>query len=898
MGVLARLFQKKKLEAELDLELRDHVERQTADYVREGMSESEARRRALIEIGGVEQVKEECRDARGTRLWDDLGQDLRYGLRVLRKAPGFTLVAVLSLALGIGANTAIFTLVDSLILRALPVRDPAALVRLDNGAWTNPIWEQVRDRQQDVFQSAGAFSLTRFDLAQGGEADLAEGLWVSGGFFDVLGVPAMLGRTLTTDDDRRDGGPDGPVAVISYAFWQRRFGGAGDAIGKRLTLNGVPFTVVGVTPPSFSGPNVGRSFDVAAPLGMFDRLQPNGRGWLDNRSAWWIEIVGRLRPGQTPENATRTLRALQPQIREATLPDGWPAEELAKYLREDPLTLVPAATGFSDARGEYERPLLTVMGVVVLVLLIACANLASLLLARADARRQELAARLALGASRLRLARQLLTESLLLAVPGALLGLAFAQWGTRALVRQVTNQGGPAAGAALFLDLSLHWRVLVFTIVVTLATALLFGIAPALRAGRLSPYDAVKQGLGVAGERPRSLGGPLVVAQVALSLVLVFAAGLFLRTFAGLANRDLGFDREGILLVQMNLQRSTATPSQRLDLFLRAQEAAAAVPGASHVGTSAIGPLSGMGWNRRFAVQGLTPPPGRESVVWTNAVTPGFFATYGTQVLAGRDFDAHDRAGAPPVAIVNEAFARRFLGGASPLGRVLVRDGGPGPQPPPVAVVGLVENSTYRSPRDAMNPIVYFPVSQLADEEMWEFATLAVRSAGGPPAALTSSVATAVGRVDPRLSLTFRLFSDQVGARLMRERLVAWLSAFFGALALLLAGIGLYGVMSFAVTQRRAEIGVRMALGAAASGVVRLVLGKAFRLVALGLVLGIGASLWAARFVSPLLFGLEPRDVPTLLVAAATLAGICLLAAGLPARRASRIDPAQVLREG
>ena len=896
MGVLGRLFQKRKLEAQLDLELRDHVERQTADYVREGMSESDARRRALLELGGVEQVKEECRDARGTRLIDDLVQDLRYGLRVLRKAPAFTGVAVLSLALGIGANTAIFTLVDSLILRSLPVRDPAALVRLDGGAWTNPIWEQIRDRQQDLVQSAGAFSLTRFDLAQGGEAEFAEGLWASGGFFDVLGVPAMLGRTLTPADDRRGGGPDGAVAVISYAFWQRRFGGAGDAIGKSLTLNGVPFTIVGVAPPSFSGPNVGRSFDVAAPLAMCDRVQPSGRSWLDDRSAWWIEIVGRLRPGQTPDDATRTLRALQPQIREATLPDGWPATELAKYLREDPLTLVPAATGFSDARGEYERPLWTVMGVVVLVLLIACANLASLLLARADARRQELAARLALGASRRRLARQLLTESLLLALPGALLGLAFAQWGTRVLVRQVTNQSGPASGAALFLDLSLHWRVLVFTLAVTLVTALLFGIAPALRASRLSPYDAVKQRSGVAGAR--SLGAPLIVAQVALSLVLVFAAGLFLRTFAGLANRDLGLDRDGILLVQMNPQRSSATPAQRADLFLRAQEAAAAVPGASHVGTSVTSPMSGMSWNGRFEVQGLTPPPGREALAWRNAITPGWFGTYGTRVLAGRDFDAHDRAGAPPIAIVNEAFARRFLGGQSPLGRVLLRNGPPDHRPPPVEIVGLVEDSAYRSPRDPMEPIVYFPLSQLADDEVWEFATLAVRSAGGPPALLTSSVATAIGRVDPRLSLTFRLFSDQVGARLMRERLVAWLSAFFGALALLLAGIGLYGVMSFGVTQRRAEIGVRMALGAAASGVVRLVLGKAFRLVALGLVLGTAASLWAARFVGSLLFGLPPRDVPTLLLAAGTLAGICLLAAGLPARRASRIDPAQVLREG
>jgi predicted permease len=380
--------------------------------------------------------------------------------------------------------------------------------------------------------------------------------------------------------------------------------------------------------------------------------------------------------------------------------------------------------------------------------------------------------------------------------------------------------------------------------------------------------------------------------------VLVFAAGLFLRTFSGLANRDLGLDRDGILLVRLDAQRSSASPAERADLYLRAQEAAAAVPGASHVGTSVTSPMSGMSWNGRFEIQGALPPQGREREAWCNAITPGWFGTYGTRLVAGRDFDPHDRAGAPPIAIVNEAFARRFLGGQSPIGRVLLREHRPGHEPPPLEIVGLVENSAYQSPRDPMEPIVYFPMSQLEPDDVWDFATLAVRSAGGPPSQLTSSVAAAVARVDPRLSLTFRLFSDQVGARLMRERLVAWLSAFFGALALLLAGIGLYGVMSFAVTQRRAEIGVRMALGAAASGVVRLVLGKAFRLVALGLVLGTAASLWAARFVSSLLFGLPARDVPTLLVAAGTLAGICLLAAGLPARRASRIDPAQVLREG
>jgi predicted permease len=821
--------------------------------------------------------------------------DLRYAIRQLLKNPGFTAVAVLTLALGIGANTTIFTLVDSLILRSLPVRNPTRLVRLEGGSWTNPIWEQIRARQDTFLAGAAATSNTQFDLAHGGEADFAEGLWVSGGFFDVVGVPAILGRTLTPNDDLRDGGPDGPVAVVSYAFWQRRFAGAADVVGRSLSLNGVPFTIVGVTPPSFFGPMVGRSFDVAAPIGMVDRVQQTGgRSWLDGRSTWWLEILGRMKPDQTVEAATLALRAVQPQIREATLPADWRTQDLEKYLRETPLTLKPAATGFSDIRGEYERPLWTVMGVVVLVLLIACANLASLLLARANARRQELSARLALGASRRRLARQLLTESLLLAAPGAILGLAFAQWGSRVLVRQISSQQG-----LMSLDVSLNWRVLLFTLAVSLATAVLFGVAPALRAGRLSPYDAIKQqGRGLAGDGPGALGGPLVVMQVALSLVLVFGAGLFLRTFAGLAHRDLGLESDPILLVTMDAQRSGVAAAQRFALFARVQEAVAAVPGVSGAAASTMNPVSGMGWNEGFEIEGLPPLSERERISWVHALMPGWFATYGTRMLAGRDFDAHDRTGAPSVAIVNEAFAKRFLGGGSPVGRVLLREGSPQRRPPPLEIVGLVADTVYRSPRDAMEPIVYLSMGQLSADEAWPFATLGVRAAGGSPALLTRDVAAAVEGVDPNLSLTFKLFSDQVGASVMRERIVALLSGFFGALALLLAGIGLYGVTSYGVSRRRTEIGVRMALGAEASGVLGLILGRALRLVALGLVIGAAVSLWAARFVSSLLFGLEARDLPTLIAGAAVLTGISLLAAGIPARRAARIDPAQVLREG
>ena len=896
MGVWERLFRKARLEARLDAELRDHLERQTADYVRSGLDETEARRRAHLDLGGLEQVKEACRDARGTRLLDDLEQDLRYGARILRRSPAFTLVAVLSLALGIGANTAIFTLVDTLILRSLPVHDPHRLVRLQHGSWTNPIWEQIRDRQHQILESAAAFSDDRFDLAGGGEAELVDGFYASGSFFDVVGVPAILGRTFTIDDDRRGGGESGAVAVISYAFWQRRFGGAADAVGRSLPLNGIPFTVVGVTPPGFFGPTVGRSFDVAVPIAMVDRVRhaPEGSR-LDGRSTWWLEILGRLKSGQSVEEATRTLRLVQPRIREATLPERWRARDLEEYLREG-LTLMPAGNGFSSIRGQYARPLLTLMGVVVLVLLVACANLASLLLARANARRQELGARLALGASRPRLLRQLLTESLLLAVPGGLLGLLFAHWGTHVLVGQITSESGPARGAPMPLDLSLHWRVLSFTAGVTLATALLFGIAPALRARRLSPHDVIRQGRGVTGEASGVFGGPLVVAQVALSLVLVFAAGLFGRTFAELANRDLGLESDGVLLVNLDAQRSPAAPEQRTALFARMEEAARAVPGVASAAVSFVNPVSGMGWNHRFEVQGFPPLGDRESSSWVNAVTPGWFGTYATPLLAGRDFQAHDRAGTLPVAIVNEAFAKRFMAGENPVGRLVLREEPSGERPPRLEVVGLVKDAVYRSPRDAMEPTVYLPMAQL--DEMWPFATLGVRTEIASPALLAREVAAAIGAVDPSLSLSFRLLSDQVGAAVMRERIVAGLSAFFGTLALLLAGIGLYGVTSYAVSRRRSEIGVRMALGAESRAVVRLVLGRSLRLVALGLAIGAAVSLWASRFVAALLYGLEPADVPTLVAAAAALASIALLAAGLPARRAARIDPAEVLREG
>lgn len=818
-------------------------------------------------------------------------QDIRDALRALRATPVLTVVATLSLALGVGANTAIFSLVDSLLLRDLPVREPERLVYLDDGSWTNPIWEEIRDRHAQQFDGVMAWSQTRFDLAAGGEAEFVDGLWASGGFFEVLGVPAVLGRTFTAEDDRRGGGSDGPVAVISHACWQRRFGGAADVIGRQMNIGRVAYTIVGITPPEFFGPEVGRSFDVIVPLGTEPVMRGPANSGLDQRSMWWLQIMARLRPGQTVEQATTALRHVQPQIREATLPDNWRPSDLDEYLK-DPLTFIPAAAGQSSLRNRYQRPLLTIMVVVSLVLLVACANIANLMLARAHGRRHEISVRLALGASRWRLARQFFTESVMLSAAGALLGLVFAVWGSRLLVQQLST---PRFN--VFLDLALDWRVLGFTAAIAMATAVLFGTAPALRAAQVEPHESLKeQGRTPGGDGRRALGSPLVVVQVALSLVLIVAAGLFVRTFTTLVNRDLGFNREQLLVVSIDAGTAGAEASDRAALFLRVAEAVAAVPGVERSAASALTPVSGIRWSTRFEFPDLPGLSERDRIVNMNVVTPGWFATCQTPIVAGRDFGPGDRDGAPAVAIVNQAFVNRFLGGASPLGRTIQQSARPDHPEPPLEIVGVVGDAVYASVREPVGPIAYRPLAQVRDFP--PFASVSVRSAAGSPMLLTRSVAAAIGRVDRDLSLTFRPLAAQIDGTLAQERIVAMLSGFFGALALLLAAIGLYGVTSYAVSRRRTEIGIRMALGADAGGIVRLVLRRLALLVGAGVIAGAAISVWASRFVGTLLYGLEPRDPATFVSAAAVLMLVGALAGWLPARRAASIDPAQVLREG
>ena len=756
--------------------------------------------------------------------------------------------------------------------------------------WTYPVWEAIR-HWPELVESAAAWSSTRFNLATGGEKQFIDGYWPSGSLFETLGVQAAIGRTLTDADDRRGGGADGPVAVISYSFWQRRFGGAADAVGRSLPLSGVPFTIVGVTPPGFFGPDVGRTFDVMVPVG--DEPLIRGRDtWLDNTGTSFLTVVARLRPGQSADSATAALRAVQPQIWAATIGETLPKagpQGVERYLKS-PFTVTSGATGYSGLRDRYARPLLVIMAIVALLLLIACMNIANLLLARAASRRPELSLRLALGASRWRLVRQLLTESVMLSSAGSALGLVLAAWSSRLLVHQFST-----ATTTVFLDLSIDVRILAFTAGIGVATALLFGTIPAFRASRIAPMDALKQqGRTTTGQARGALAGWLVVAQLALSVVLVVAAGLLARTFTSLAGRPLGFQPDSMLVVTLDTQGTQVDPPQRLPLLERARDAVRALPSVAGAAVSYVTPVSNV-FAPPLDVAGVPANDARD--VFGNLISPGWFNTFGIALVAGRDFSDGDRQGAPRVAVVNETFARRFASGENPIGRTITLYPRSAMAIPSIEIVGVVADAVYASLRAPVPPTWYMPLAQFDPPGFTlPSADLSIRSKTGSPVMLTRSVAAALAAVNPQVALTFRPLADRVNASLTQERLIARLAGGFGGLALLLSGLGLYGVTAYAVSRRRAEIAIRMALGAAPAGVARFVLSRVSLLVGAGVALGGGLSLWAAAFVAPLLYGLEPRD-PATLGAAAALSAVGGSAGWMPAWRGSGIDPAEILRE-
>jgi putative ABC transport system permease protein len=819
-------------------------------------------------------------------------QDLRYGARQLRANPAFTTVAVLSLALGIGANSAIFQLIDAVRLRALPVSDPQTLAYIDfaqgshrsgsfstrSARFTYTMWDQLH-KSAEPFSDLIAWSATRFNLSPGGEARYAEALYVSGNFFRVLGAQPILGRTFTADEDQQ--GCGAPGAVVSSAFWEREFGGDPGALGRTLTLDGQRFPVIGIASPSFFGVEVGRRFDVALPLCADMRKR------RDSRTEWWLSVMGRLKPGWTVERADAYIKTVSRPFMEATMSPTY-RPEFAKQFLANKLAVTPGGTGVSGLRRQFENPLWLLLAATGLVLLIACANVANLLLARASVRERELAIRQAIGASRGRLVTQLLSESLLLAGLGTMLGVALAQLLSRALIAFLTTRGNP-----LFIGLGLDLRMIGFTAGVATVACLIFGLLPAMRATQAAPAAAMRAGgRGMTSGRERfALRRALVTAQVALSLVLLIGALLFAGSLRKLLAVDAGFQADGLVVVDADLRAAHFSSERRQTIGRDLRERIMAAPGVVSAGQVLLPPIGGGGWDENTIAEGSTAAP---KDCFFNKIGPGYLRTMGTALIAGRDFDSRDVPGAPKVAIVNEEFAKQIFGGGNPVGRNFHVQGEAGQPDRVYQVVGLVRNTKYYELREDFLPIAFWPSPQ--DEKPGTNATFMVRISGPARPALDNVKAT-IAAVHPGIVIDFRIMSAQVKESLARDRLMAALAGAFGVIAGLLATIGLYGVIAYMVARRRNEIGVRIALGAGRGNVIALVLREAVLLIAAGLVAGTGLALWATRTADKLLFGLKPNDPATFAGAIALLAAVALLASYAPALRASRVEPIEALRQ-
>jgi putative ABC transport system permease protein len=831
-----------------------------------------------------------------------VGQDVRQAGRAMRAAPVVSIAAILSLALGIGANTAIFSLLDSLLFRKLPVVEPERLVTVTSefalsrgfsagAGWNYAMWQRLEARSE-LFDGAFAWSSRELTMERPGEPASVNALYASGGLFSTLGIAALRGRMFTPADDVPGGGPQGPVAVLGYGLWQRRFGSSPDAVGMTITVEGVPFTVAGIAPREFVGLEVGQGLDLILPL----RTEPLIRGsrtTLLQPRAYLLLVMLRMKKSQDLRSATATLRDLEPEIVPASAPP---------FVR--PFALAPAGGGASNAGGlrqRFQRPLVIILVVSGLVLLIACLNIANLLLARAVARRQEFGLRVAVGATRWRLARQLLVESLVLALAGALAGLGFALWGSRVLVAQLSTTVNRVA-----LPLSLDWRVLAFTAAATIIVALVFGIVPAGRAIRPNPMDVLRSDRHASRGGSTRLAGALVIAQVALSLVLVLVAALLVRTFVALARMPMGFDSGRVLVVRVDTLR-TGMDTARRPLFVeQTLDAIRGLPGVDRIAGSMWTPLGSGGPILSVAVPGA--PPEAERNVIVNFVTPGWFAAYGTPLRMGRDFDRGDRDTSTPVVIVNEAFVRRFNLQGRALGTAIVAGAARGTEQR--TIVGVAANAVFRSGRmipgvaslalrEEIPPMVYLPLAQSVGMEPPDSTVIALslRSAQRrSPASLSPNAAAKLASIDPRLTFTFRPLSDYVDAAIAQERTLALLATFFGALGLLLAALGVYGVVAYSVNLRRKEIGIRLALGAAPQQVVGLVFRRVTVLIGSGIAAGTLAAIWGTRSLETLLYGIGARDPRAFAVAAVALAAVGALAGALPARRAARTDPATVLR--
>jgi predicted permease len=890
-----------RLSDEFDEETRFHIAELADKYVQEGMSPGEARRRAERQFGNVLLTRERTRDADTLRWLTDAAQDLRFAGRTLRKNPGFTVVAVLTLALGIGANTAIFTLFDAILLRSLPVHEPSRLVLFSDGAgegtstgdvptghWERFSFEVYQHlRQQSLpFESLAAVrsgEATVLVRLPGGErAQRAQAHLVSGNYFQTMGVDAVIGRTLTLDDDRPNAAP---VAVVSGGYWRQRLNANPGVVGTTVTLNTTAFTIVGVTPPEFFGERVRRTPDFWMPL-VFQPAIELRPSYIDRADSYWLSLIGRLAPGATQRSAqASTTAALQQFL--TSQAGAKLTSERERAIRNSRIELANGASGVSGLRYLYSQPLHVLLVVVALVLLIACANVANLLLTRAAARRGEISMRIALGASRARLVRQLLTESLLLAAVGAVGGVLIARWVTGALIVFVVSASSPVHA-----DLSVP--VLVFTIVVAVAAGVLFGIAPAVHASRIDVVTAMKvrQGGGIAtGGRFRAANA-LVAVQIGVSLVLLVGASLFARSLLNIQRHPLGFDANHVLLAGISPRLAGYKPAAVGAMYQTLYDRVSTLPGIRSGTMARYSPLGGSRSVNGGRVEAYSPKPGEEVTLETILVGPSYPETLGIPLLQGRAINLRDLPTGPKVGMVNEAFVRQYFPNANPIGRHFSLDD---TEAPNIEIVGVLGDAQFHNVRDPIKPIVFTALFQDATQFALD-CELELRTTGDPGGA-ASEVRRTVADVDPNLTMSDpTTLLEQVSKTFDSQRLAAQLVSFFGLLALTLACVGLYGTIAQNVAHRTNEIGVRMALGAERGRVVWMILRQTLVLLVIGLIVGLPTALLAARLVASQLFGLSIVDPPSFFAAVALLVTVAMCAGLVPARRATRVNPVTALR--
>ena len=892
MRWLSRLLHRSRVESQLDRELRDHIERAVADHVASGMDEMEARRQVRLEFGGLDQIKELCRDARGTRWVEDFLQDLGHGIRAFRKQPSLAAVAIVSLALGIGANTAIFTIINAALLRAVPVREPDRLIELmtDRGGGPgNAFSYQALGYLQDHASTMDVIGSHQSTFLVGGEADtqVATGQFVTSNYFEVLDIALLRGRMLDRSDQSAGAAP---AVVLSHDYWQRRFGGDASAIGQTMIVNDLPFTVVGVTPAAFRGLAVARQVDFWVPLSSEPQVRTPS--WTSSASYKWLQLVGRVRGHATPEIARAEYAALfRAAVVEPDLEFVTDKAARERYNGFRPV-VVSARAGLSFLRQEYGRPLLVLLIASGVVLLIACVNVANLLLARATTRQHEVAVRLSLGAGRGRVIRQLLTESVLLASLGAVAGVFLAYFACGFLASLLATTRTP-----LLLDTTPDLRVLAFAVTTALMTGFVCGLAPAWRATSVvTPAIALQVGHRLTGGRDRrTLHGVLVGVQVALSVVMLFCGGLFLKSLHNVRSIDKGFESQSVLLINVDASRGRSDADALRNQFNRLVARLTALPGVQSASVSEVTPIWGGGTERTVTFEPHGPLDRRTvEGVSMNWVSPGYFETMGTPMRMGRDFTWRDGIGQPPVAIVNQATVRQYFAGSNPIGgRVTMNEVS-------YEIVAVVADSRYLSLRQSVPPTIYFSWTQQSDERLnaqsARVGHFAIRTTSWP-LAMTDVVRSAVREVTPSVAITkLWTMEDQVNASIVRDRLLSVLSGFFAFVGLLLAAVGLYGVMAYTVARRTSEIGLRMALGARPRQIVRMIVREALWVTGVGALAGVMTALFLSQSLASLLFGLTPSDPGIALGVVLTMLITGCFAAYWPGRRAARIDPSLALR--